>query len=25
LAGKLVSLPIIAINGYMLGKYWIFK
>ncbi|PRC93959.1 GtrA family protein [Solimicrobium silvestre] len=25
LIGKLVSLPIIAINGYMLSKYWIFK
>ena len=25
LPGKLVSLPIIAVNGYLLGKYWIFK
>ncbi len=25
LAGKLVSLPIIAIIGFLLGKYWIFK
>jgi putative flippase GtrA len=25
LIGKVVSLPIIAINGYLLGKYWIFK
>jgi putative flippase GtrA len=23
--GKLISLPIIAINGYLLGKHWIFK
>lgn len=25
LVGKLVSLPIIAVNGFLLGKYWIFK
>lgn len=25
LIGKIVSLPIIAINGFVLGKYWIFK
>jgi putative flippase GtrA len=25
LAGKLVSLPLIALNGFVLGKYWIFK
>jgi len=25
LAGKLVSLPLVSINGYLLGKYWIFK
>lgn len=25
LAGKLVSLPLVAVNGYVLGKYWIFK
>jgi len=25
LAGKIVSLPLVAINGYLLGKYWIFK
>ena len=25
LAGKIVSLPLIAINSYLLGKYWIFK
>lgn len=23
--GKLVSLPLIAMNGFLLGKYWIFK
>ena len=23
--GKIVSLPIVAINGFLLGKYWIFK
>jgi putative flippase GtrA len=25
LAGKLVSLPLVAINSFLLGKYWIFK
>jgi putative flippase GtrA len=25
LAGKLVSLPLVAVNGYLLSKYWIFK
>jgi len=25
LSGKIVSLPVIAANGYLLGKYWIFK
>jgi putative flippase GtrA len=25
LIGKLASLPIISINGYFLGKHWIFK
>ncbi|GJI88440.1 GtrA family protein [Duganella hordei] len=25
LAGKLLALPLIAANGYALGKYWIFK
>jgi putative flippase GtrA len=25
LAGKLFSLPLVSINGYLLGKYWIFK
>jgi len=25
LAGKLVSLPLVAVNGFLLGKYWIFK
>lgn len=25
LAGKLVSLPVVAINGFLLSKYWIFK
>jgi hypothetical protein len=25
LAGKLASLPLVALNGYVLGKYWIFK
>lgn len=25
LAGKLVSLPIVAINGYLLSKHWIYK
>jgi putative flippase GtrA len=25
LVGKLASLPLVALNGYVLGKYWIFK
>jgi len=25
LAGKLLSLPLVAVNGYFLSKYWIFK
>ncbi len=25
LAGKLASLPVVAVNGYFLSKYWIFK
>lgn len=25
LVGKLASLPVVAVNGYLLGKYWIFK
>lgn len=25
LPGKILSLPVIAANGYLLGKYWIFK
>jgi putative flippase GtrA len=25
LAGKIASLPLVALNGYLLGKYWIFK
>ncbi|OON60749.1 hypothetical protein B0920_17490 [Massilia sp. KIM] len=25
LAGKLVSLPLVAVNGYLLSKHWIFK
>lgn len=25
LAGKIVSLPLVAVNGYLLGRYWIFK
>ncbi|MTW00809.1 GtrA family protein [Duganella ginsengisoli] len=25
LAGKLISLPVVAVNGYMLGKFWIFR
>jgi len=25
LAGKIASLPLIAVNSYLLGKYWIFK
>lgn len=23
--GKLVSLPLVAVNGFLIGKYWIFK
>jgi putative flippase GtrA len=25
LGGKLASLPLVALNGFVLGKYWIFK
>jgi putative flippase GtrA len=25
LVGKIVSLPLVAANGYLLSKYWIFK
>jgi putative flippase GtrA len=25
LAGKIFSLPLVAVNGYLLGKYWIYK
>lgn len=25
LAGKLISLPLVALNGFLLGKLWIFK
>ena len=25
LLGKLLSLPLVAVNGFLLGKYWIFK
>jgi len=25
LFGKIVSLPLVAVNGYLLSKYWIFK
>ncbi|MFC0253441.1 GtrA family protein [Massilia consociata] len=25
LAGKILSLPLVAANGYLFGKYWIFK
>lgn len=25
LAGKVASLPIVAVNGFFMGKYWIFK
>jgi putative flippase GtrA len=25
LFGKIVSLPLVALNGFVLGKYWIFK
>jgi putative flippase GtrA len=24
-AGKIVSLPLVAVNGYLLGKHWIFR
>jgi putative flippase GtrA len=25
LYGKILSLPLVALNGFVLGKYWIFK
>lgn len=25
LAGKILSLPLVAVNGYLLGRYWIFR
>lgn len=25
LAGKLVSLPLVAVNGFLLSKFWVFK
>ena len=25
LPGKLLSLPVVAVNGYLLGRYWIFR
>ena len=25
ITGKLLSLPLVAINGFLLGKFWIFK
>lgn len=25
LAGKILSLPLVAVNGYLLSKFWIFK
>lgn len=25
LAGKLISLPLVAVNGFLLSKYWVFK
>lgn len=25
LLGKILSLPLVAVNGFLLGKYWIFK
>lgn len=25
LAGKLASLPLVAVNGYLLSKHWVFK
>ena len=25
LAGKLASLPVVAVNGFLIGKHWVFK
>jgi len=25
LVGKIISLPIVAVNGFFLSKYWVFK
>ena len=25
LIGKLISLPLVAVNGYLCGKYWVYK
>lgn len=25
LAGKLLSLPVVAVNGFLLSRYWVFK
>jgi hypothetical protein len=25
LAGKIVSLPLVSLNGFLLSKFWIFK
>jgi putative flippase GtrA len=25
LTGKLISLPVVAINGFLLGRYWVFR
>lgn len=25
LAGKILSLPLVAINGYLLGRHWIYR
>lgn len=25
LAGKLLSLPLVALNGFVLGRYWVFR
>jgi len=25
LTGKIISLPLVAVNGFLLGRYWIFK
>lgn len=25
LAGKLVSLPLVAVNGFLCGRYWVFR